>query len=445
MARQKVILPEKGIPYNELFEMMEKARQDDINWRTGKIWSLVYYINDEHTELLKKASNMFYSENALSPITFPSLKKFEAEVIAMTIDLLGGNRRACGSMTSGGTESILMAVKTYRDWAREQFPKIKEPEMLLPSSAHPAFEKAAEYFDVKPIRIPVHQKTHRADVKAMKDNLTENTILIVGSACDYPRGVVDPISELGKLAEECDIGLHVDACLGGFMLPFVRKLGYNVPDFDFSVPGVTSISADVHKYGYGAKGASTILYRRDNLLKYQYSAFVDWSGGIYVSPSMRGTRSGGAIAAAWTALNSLGKDGYLKVAQLVMETTKKLIAGIEQISELNILGKPDMSVYSFKSDKLDVYHLADVMEKKGWYLDRLQFPFALHMIVNPHHAKVIDSFIKDLRDSVDEVIKNPEKKAEGAAALYGMIATLPDRGSVKDFVIDFLKDQYKVK
>ena len=445
MARQKITLPEEGIPKNRLLERMEKARQQDVNWRSGKIWSLVYHVNDEHTELLKKAYTMFFSKNALSPIAFPSLKKFEAEVIAMTIDLLGGNRRACGSMTSGGTESILMAVKTYRDWAREQFPKITEPEMILPSSAHPAFEKAAEYFDVKSIRIPVDEKTHRANVKAIKDNLTENMILIVGSACDYPRGVVDPITELGALAEEHGIGMHVDACLGGFMLHFVRKLGYNIPAFDFSVPGVTSISADVHKYGYGAKGASTILYRKDNLLKYQYSAFVDWSGGIYVSPSMRGTRPGGAIAAAWAALNSLGESGYLKIAKLVMDTTKKLIDGIEQISELYILGKPDMSVYSFTSDKLDVYQLADVMEKKGWHLDRLQFPFALHMMINPHHAKIVESFLKDLRDSVDEIIKNPEEKAEGAAALYGMIATLPDRGSVKDFVIDFLKDQYKVK
>ena len=445
MARQKVILPEEGIPKNELLEKMEEARKEDVNWRTGKVWSLVYHASDEHTELLKQAYTKFFSKNALSPIAFPSLKKFEAEVISMTIDLLGGNRRACGSMTSGGTESILMAVKTYRDWARDIFPEIKVPEMVLPSSAHPAFEKAAEYFDVRSIRVPVDNDTHRADVKAIKDNLTENSILIVGSACDYPRGVVDPINELAAIAEERGIGMHVDACLGGFMLPFVRKLGYNIPNFDFSVPGVTSISADVHKYGYGAKGASTILYRKDNMLKYQYSAFVDWSGGIYVSPSMRGTRPGGAIAAAWAALNSLGESGYLKIAKLVMDTTKQLIDGIEQIPELYILGKPDMSVYSFTSGKLDVYHLADVMEKKGWHLDRLQFPFALHMMINPHHAKFVEPFLKDLRDSVDEIIKNPEEKAEGAAALYGMIATLPDRGSVKEFVIDFLKDQYKVK
>ena len=445
MARQKVILPIEGIAKNKLLEMMKEVRKEDVNWRDGKIWSLVYHASDEHSDLLKQVYNMFFSINALSPMAFPSLKKFESEVLSMTIDLLGGNRRSCGTLTSGGTESILMAVKTYRDWARDKFPKIKEPEMVLPSSAHPAFEKAAEYFDVKSIRVPVDDKTHRADVKAMKNKLTENTILIVGSACDYPRGVVDPITELGALAEERGIGMHVDACLGGFMLPFVRKLGYEIPDFDFTVSGVTSISADIHKYGYGAKGTSTILYRKEDLLRYQFSAFVDWSGGIYVSPSMRGTRSGGEIAAAWAALNVLGEKGYLKLAKLVMDTTEKLIDGIEQIPELYILGKPDMSVYSFTSDKLDMYYLADVMEKRGWHLDRLQFPNALHMIVNPHHSKVVESFLRDLSNSVEEVIKNPGKKAEGSAALYGMIATLPDRGSVKNFVIDFLKDQYKVK
>ncbi|GAH62985.1 unnamed protein product, partial [marine sediment metagenome] len=231
MARQKVILPKEGIPRDELLKIMGEARKGDANWQNGRMWSLVNRASDEHTELLKEVFNMFFSENALSPFAFPSLKKFESEVISMTIDLLGGNRRACGSMTSGGTESILLAVKTYRDWARDKFPEIKEPEMILPSSAHPSFEKAAKYFDVKPIYVPVDDKSYRADVKAMKDILSENTILIVGSAPDYPRGVVDPITELGALAKESGIGMHVDACLGGYMLPFARKLGYNIPDF----------------------------------------------------------------------------------------------------------------------------------------------------------------------------------------------------------------------
>ncbi|MFW9879951.1 MAG: pyridoxal phosphate-dependent decarboxylase family protein [Candidatus Thorarchaeota archaeon] len=445
MARQKVILPEKGISKNMLLKIIEEARKKDANWQNGKIWSLVSHVNDNHTELLKEVNNMFFSENALSPMAFPSLQKFESEVVSMTIDLLGGDRRACGSMTSGGTESILLAIKTYRDWARTTLPEVKEPEMILPSSAHPCFEKAGKYFDVKFIYTPIDSKTYRADVQAIKDKLSENTILIVGSAPDFPRGVVDPITELGALAREHGIGMHVDACLGGYMLPFVRKLGYDIPNFDFSVPGVTSISADLHKFGYGPKGTSTILYRNDNLLKYQYCAFIDWAGGIYASPAMQGTRPGGTIAAAWAALKSLGENGYLKLAKIVMDTTKKLIDGIEQIPELYILGKPVMSVFSFTSNKFHVYSLADAMEKRGWHLDRLQFPPAIHMTIYPHQSKVVKPFLKDLNECVQEVINNPDQKLEGQSALYGMIASEPDRRSAKQFVLDSLKNMYKAK
>jgi sphinganine-1-phosphate aldolase len=445
MARPQVIIPDKGIPEDKLMNEMEELKKEDTNWREGKVWSLVYHATDKHTEMLKRAYTMFFSKNALSPMAFPSLRKFETEVISMTVDLFNGDKRCCGSMTSGGTESILMAVKTYRDWARDKFPQIKEPEMVLPSSAHPAFDKGADYFSVKAIRVPVDEKTHRADIKTMEQALNDNSILMVASACDFPRGVVDPISKLAPIAQSRGIGMHVDACLGGFMLPFVKKLGYEVPDFDFSVPGVTSISADVHKYGYGAKGASTILYRKERVWKYQFSVYTDWSGGIYISPSMRGTRPGGAIAAAWAALRSLGIDGYLKLAKIVMDASKKLIDGINAIPELYIIGKPVMSVFSFTSDTIDVYNLGDIMDKKGWHLDRIQFPNALHMMVNPHHANIVDSFLSDLKSAVSEIKKNPQKSSNGDAAIYGMVASLPDRGKVKDYIINFLKSQYKIK
>ncbi|UCC18224.1 MAG: aspartate aminotransferase family protein [Promethearchaeota archaeon] len=445
MARPKIILPEKGIHEVDVLKEMEELRKDDINWRDGKVWSLVYHATDEHTEMLKKAYTMFFSKNALSPMAFPSLRKFETEVISMVVDLFNGDKRCCGSMTSGGTESLLMAIKTYRDWAEEKFPNIKEPEVVVPSSAHPSFDKGADYFKVKLVKVPVDIETHRADINAMKKAITENTILIVGSACDFPRGVVDPISELGILAQEHGIGLHVDACLGGFMLPFVKKLGYEVPDFDFSVPGVSSISADVHKYGYGAKGASTILYRKERIWKHQFSVYTNWTGGIYISPSMRGTRPGGAIAAAWAAMKHLGMDGYLNLAKIVMDASKKLIEGIEKISELYILGKPVMSVFSFASDEIDIYHLGDRLDKKGWHLDRIQFPNALHMMVNPHHVKIVDIFLKDLRETVKEVVENPGESTDGDAAIYGMVASLPDRDKVKDYIINFLKSQYKIK
>ncbi len=445
MARPKVVLPEKGIPENELFKQIEDIRKDDINWRDGKVWSLVYHATDKHTELLKKAYTMFFSKNALSPMAFPSLKKFETEVISMAVDLFNGDKRCCGSMTSGGTESILMAIKTYRDWAEKKFPDIREPEMVLPSSAHPAFDKGADYFKVKSVRVPVDEETHRADIKAMERALNSNTIMMVGSACDFPRGVVDPISELGTIAQEHGIGLHVDACLGGFMLPFAKKLGYEIPDFDFSVPGVTSISADVHKYGYGAKGASTILYRKERVWKHQFSVYTDWSGGIYISPSMRGTRPGGAIAAAWAAMKALGFDGYMNLAKIVMDASKRLIEGINQIPELYIIGNPVISVFSFTSDKIDIYQLGDVLDKKGWHLDRIQFPNALHMMVNPHHAEIVNTFLTDLRDTVKEVVENPRKSSDGDAAIYGMVASLPDRDKVKDYIVNFLKSQYKIK
>jgi sphinganine-1-phosphate aldolase len=445
MVRPKVIIPDNGIPEEKLMKEMEELRQDDTNWREGKVWSLVYHATDKHTEMLKKAYTMFFSKNALSPMAFPSLRKFETEVISMAVDLFNGDKRCCGSMTSGGTESILMAIKTYRDWARDKFPHVKEPEMVLPSSAHPAFDKGADYFGVKAVRVPVNEKTHRADVNAMKSALTDNSILMVASACDFPRGVVDPISELAPIAQSRGIGMHVDACLGGFMLPFVKKLGYEVPDFDFNVPGVSSISADVHKYGYSAKGASTILYRKERVWKYQFSVYTDWSGGIYISPSMRGTRPGGAIAAAWAAMRSLGIDGYSSLAKIVMDASKKLIKDINDIPELYIIGKPVMSVFSFTSDKIDIYNLGDVMDKKGWHLDRIQFPNALHMMVNPHHAEIVETFLKDLKESVKEVVENPGSSSDGDAAIYGMVASLPDRGKVKDYIINFLKSQYKIK
>ena len=444
MVRPKVILPEKGLAHEVVIKGAEDISKDDIEWRDGRVWSLVYHASDDHDELLKTIFNKFFSKNALSPLAFPSLKIFETEVVSMTIDLFNGDKKCRGSMTSGGTESILMAIKTYRDWARDKYPDIKNPEMILPSSAHPAFDKGADYFDVKAVRVPVNKETHRADVEAMKKGITDNTILMVGSACDFPRGVVDPISEIAAIAKEHGIGMHVDGCLGGFMLPFVKKLGYKVPDFDFSVPGVTSISADIHKYGYGAKGASTILYRNDKIWKYQFSVYTDWSGGVYISTTMRGTRPGGAIAAAWASMKSLGVNGYLKLAKNVMDTTKKILDGIQEIPELFILGNPVMCVFSFASDKFNIFHLGDLLDKKGWHLDRLQFPSALHMMVNPHHAEICDTFLNDLREAVEEVRDNPVEVSDGEAAMYGMIASLPNRSKVKKYIINFLKDQYKI-
>lgn len=477
MSAIAIQLPQKGQTKDEVLEKMRAVRQKDINWSQGKAFSLVFHAGEEVTEMLKEAYWMFFSENGLNPAAFPSLRKFESEVVAMSANLLGGDTNTSGSMTSGGTESILMAVKTAREWARATKPEIVQPEMVLPSSAHPAFEKAGHYFGVKPVLVPV-RTDFRADLEATKAAITPQTILMVGSAPSYPQGVVDPIKGLAEIAQEHGILMHVDACVGGFMLPFVRQLGYKVPDFGFEVPGVTSISADLHKYGYAAKGASVILYRDRALRRHQFFVHTDWSGGIYASPTMTGTRPGGAIAAAWAIMNYLGSEGYLKIAECVMQTTLKLRQGVNEIAGLEVLSDPEISVFAIASSKYNIYEIGDEMGVRGWHLDRQQFPPSLHVTVNYAHANVADEFIDDLQTSV-KVVKKPSlqktgnaiivKLANGAAAIlpeswitsltrrvsgliggndsglpertaamYGMIGTLPNRGDINQLVLDLL-------
>lgn len=432
-------LPSRGTPRAELLARMRDLKSADADWQTGRTWALVYHADDATAALLKEAYNFFFAENALNPLAFPSLRQFENEVIAMTADLLGGGAETVGSMTSGGTESVLMAVKAARQKARAERSAITAPEMVLPVSAHPAFEKAAHYFDVKAVRTPLGPDL-RADVAAAAAALTPNTILMVGSAPCFPYGVIDPIAELAALAAARGIPFHVDACLGGLLLPFVRRLGYPVPDFDFRVPGVTSISADLHKYGYAAKGASTILYRNKELRRHQFFVYADWPGGLYASPTMTGTRPGGAIAAAWAVMNYLGAEGYLNLARTVMATTTKLIDGIAAIPGLKVMGRPDMSVVAFTSDTLDVFALGDAMQARGWFLDRQQMPPALHLMVTPPHAAIADDFLHDLAATAAQVAAAGAGAPQGAAAIYGMMATLPDRTMAHTLLLNLMDD-----
>lgn len=432
---REIKLPEKGVSRDEILEQMDDLHEGDANWKDGRTWSLVYFAGEEHTKFLKSAYTKYFSENGLSPLAFPSIKKFEQETISMTADMLGGGDEATGSMTCGGTESILMAVKMHRQWFRETHPEITRPEMILPESSHPAFMKAAHYFDVVPVRTPL-RADFRADVDAVRDAINENTIMLMGSAPCYPYGVIDPITELAALAAEKEIGCHVDACLGGFLLPFAKKAGYPVPDFDFRVPGVTSMSADIHKYGFAAKGASAVLYRNAQLRRYQFFVFADWCGGIYASPTMTGTRPAGSIAAAWATLNAIGVDGYVRNAKQIMETVKRLQEGVKAISGLKIVGEPEMSVFAFTSDEIPMFALGDSMDAHGWHLDRQPKPNALHMMVTLAHEAVVDEFLTDLADAVEDVRANPTADSEGSAPMYGMVATAPDRGMIRDFVLE---------
>ena len=428
-------LPTTGKPRDELLADMRGLQVDDANWRAGRMWSLVYFAGDDVADVLKDAYTTFIYGNGLSPMAFPSLRKLEAEVIAITADLLGGSE-AVGNMTTGGTESIIMAVKTARDSARADRSDLGQPEMVLPVTAHPAFEKAGHYLGVRPVHIPVTED-FRADVGAARAAVTDNTVLIVGSAPCYPYGVVDPMPELAALAQERGIGCHADACVGGFFLPFMRRLGYEAPPFDFSVPGVTSISADLHKYGYSTRGTSTIMYRDKEIRRHQFFTYADWPGGLYGSPTMPGSRAGGAIAAAWAVLHYLGEEGYLRLARTVMDTARALMDGINTIPGLRVLGEPDMSIFSFTSDSVDIYAVADAMDARGWHLDRQQMPPKVHLVVTPAHQEVVGEFLADLEAATQSVATTGPAPG-GTAAMYGMLGTLPDRGAVQKVILDFM-------
>ncbi|MEM7036809.1 MAG: aspartate aminotransferase family protein [Bacteroidota bacterium] len=480
MKKSDIQIPTKGMSREALLEHLHTARGHDAEWKAGRAFALVYHPGDERAALVQEAYNLFFSENALNPTAFPSLRRFESEVVQMTASLFHGDDEVEGTMSSGGTESILLAIKTAREWARTHRPEIKQPEVILPISAHPAFQKAFHYFGVKGVIVPVTED-YRADISAVRAAINENTILLVGSAPSYPHGVVDPIRDLSDLALENNLLLHVDACIGGFMLPFARKLGYAIPDFDFALPGVTSISADVHKYGYAAKGASVILYKNAELRKHQFYVYTEWSGGIYGSSTMLGTRPGGAIAAAWAALSSIGMDGYMEMAGRTMRATDRIRAGIEAIDGLDIVGNPDMSLLAFGSEEFDIYALGDELNMMGWHFDRQQFPASLHLTVSQVHADVVDEFLADLDVAVAKVRKlswnkvatsvqvaafksmkkmlprGVFKKLQEAysgsakvghggrsAAMYGMMGSMAGTGDLKDIVKNVLHGFYSV-
>jgi glutamate/tyrosine decarboxylase-like PLP-dependent enzyme len=443
MSANRRTLPKKGRSHEDVLAELETFGRDDPDYRELKAWSLVYFLDERHEQFLQKAHNSFFSANGLNPMAFKSLKRFESEVISMTARMLGGDDDCVGTMTSGGTESCMLAVKTYRDLARARKPWIMRPEMVVPETAHVAWFKGAEYFGVRPVVAPL-AKDLRVDVKAVKRRINRSTVMILGSAPEYPHGRIDPIDELGAMAKKRGIPLHVDACLGGYLLPFVEKLGYGVPPWDFRVPGVTSISADTHKYGFAAKGASTITYRNIDYLEHQMFVHTDWPGGVFASPAMLGTRPGGCIAAAWAAMQAQGEDGYLDNARRVMATTEKLIRGIDAIEGLEVIGKPQMSVFGYRSTSRDVniFAVGDQMEKKGWHVDRLQKPDGLHAMVTPGHDAVADGYLTDLAESVAHVRRHPELATEGGAAMYGMISHIPLRGMIRKSVIGMMKKMY---
>jgi len=436
-------MPVKGRDSAKILEKLEAFKEQDPQYKDGRVWSLVYYLDENHSDFIKDAYHLYACENGLNPGAFKSLKKLETEVISATADILNGTDEVCGVVTSGGTESCLMAVKTYRDMARDQR-RVRKPEMILPVTAHVAWFKASEYFDVKVRLVPL-KSDFTPDLKKLKRLINRNTVMILGSAPEYPHGTIDPIEAMGVIAQKKNIPLHVDACVGGFILPFMAMNGEELPPWDYRVPGVTSISADIHKYGYAAKGASTITYRNLDYLRYQMFAYENWPGGIFASSALLGTRPGGAYAAAWGVIQYFGKQGYRKLAKDTLTAVNELKAGVTAIPELEIIGYPQGPLFSYRSTdpEVNIYAVGDQMDARGWQVNRNQQPPGLHAMVTAQHLKVVDEYLADLRASVAAVKADPSLAEKGGAATYGMMAHVPLRGMVRKKVLEMYSEQYR--
>ena len=412
-------MPPKGWSADDVFEGLEAMRTRDVRWREGRAFSLAYHAGAEALAVAEEAYRRFSGENALSTDAFPSLKQIQAEVVAMAGVWLGATPSSAGFMTSGGTESILMAVKAARDRLLAER-QIRQPNMVMPTSAHAAFAKAGAYFGVEVRRVAVGSDW-RADVAAMQSRVDENTVLIVGSAPQYPQGVVDDIVGIAKIASDAQINCHVDACMGGVTLAYLQRLGENIAPWNLQVPGVSSISVDLHKFGYTSKGASVIMYASKHLRSFQGFVTDDWLGGVYGSSGVLGTKSGGSMASAWAVMHFLGDDGYLRLTRQAREATLQLATVVRNKPELVLRAEPESTLLCFGAQDqsaLNVFAVADELSKRGWYVDRQTPPDSLHCTVNAIHHDKIDWFARDLHESVSIAL---DQKTSGSVGTYGTV------------------------
>ncbi len=456
-------IPERGLPPEEIRNRLAEYKAGDLPWRSGRIMAYVYNPGEAAYETGRDAYMEYLTESALDPTTYPSVMRLEREVVRMLINLLRGDETVVGNMTSGGTESILLAMKSARDWARATRPEITAPEMVLPRSAHPSFHKACTYFGIKPVVVPFNPETFQVDPAVMREAVTPNTIVLVGSAPGYAQGVVDPIPEIAALAREHGLWFHVDACVGGIHLSFMREIGHDVPPFDWTVPGVTSMSTDMHKFGYAPKNASLVMYRSKEYRKYQIFACTQTATYVLVNPTVLSTKSGGPMASSWAILNCLGREGYKDIVREVQAATETLVTGINAIDGLRVLGKPDMCLFSFTSGEVNLFHVQNEMHSRGWYIQpQLSTdcsPYNLHITVNQSSVPHVDQLLADLRASVEAVraMENPveletlrgqvqalveqagDRAAEQILALGGVSGTdLPDDMALLNSVMECL-------
>lgn len=441
------VLPEKGWDHKRIAEELDKydAVLESADWQSGFVSGAVYDGSPELTKLSTDVYKRYAWTNPLHADMFPQIRKIEAEVVAMGLKIFNAGKDACGTMTSGGTESILMAMRAYREIAYEK--GIVIPEIIAPVTAHCALDKAADYFHMKLVRVPVSEKSFTCSVWAMRHYVTSNTIVLVGSTPQYPHGIIDPIEEFAKLAQYYGIYMHVDCCLGGFLAPFAEKAGFNIPMFDFRVKGVTSISADTHKYGFSPKGSSLIMYSNRKLRTKQFFTAIEWPGGAYGTPTIAGSRSGAIIAATWATMMNFGEEGYIEATRKIISTAQKIESGLRNIPGLYVMGKPELSVVAVGSKDFNIYRLSSEMKKKGWYLCDLQNPPGVHIAVTMLHTQegVAEKFVTDTRQCVEGIKKDEDGDVTGMGALYGSTKKISDRSIVNDFALSFMELLYKAE
>lgn len=393
-------LPVNGTPADDVLRRLDELRAGDVDWRAGRAFSLSYSAGPEVEAVANEAARRFLSANGLNPFAFPSLGRMQADVVRMVADLLHGGDGAAGAMTSGGTESILLAVEAARERGRSR--GVTRPRMVLATSAHAAFTKAAHYFGVEAVRVPVGDD-FRADADAMAAAVDADTVLVVASAPSYPHGVVDPVGAVAAVAADAGALCHVDACMGGMTLPYLERLGHPIEPFDFRVPGVTSMSVDLHKYGYAAKGASVLVHRDRDLRRFHTFVTDDWLGGTYASTGMLGTRSGAPVASAWAVLHHLGDDGYLRLAVTARAATEALLDGLAATTGARVLGRPAATLAAFTFDDADPFAVGRALWARGWFVDQQQPPPSLHCTVSATHGPVVGDFLAALADALGEV------------------------------------------
>jgi glutamate/tyrosine decarboxylase-like PLP-dependent enzyme len=393
-------LPPQGAPWSEIEARMRAMASGDVKWRDGRTGLYIFNAGEEVERVQKAAYSLFSAENGLGPAAFPSLAQMERDIVAFGLALLNAPVGAAGVMTSGGTDSIVMAVKTARDYARARRGGGAGFNLVMPFSAHPAFDKACMLMDIEARRTPL-QGDYLADVTAMEAAIDGSTLMIVGSAPCFPFGLIDPIAELGELAQRKDVWLHVDACVGGYLAPFVRMNGVELPPFDFAAPGVSSISGDLHKYGYASKGASTLFFRTESLREHLTFDAGPWPLGRMVTPTLAGTRPGGAIAAAWAVMHFLGVEGYRDKQRAVTRARAMIEAGVTELG-FRVLGRPQLGIVSFAHDEADCLDLYAKMHRRGWFTAALVEPRALHLMLSPRHVEVAHEYLSDLALSLAE-------------------------------------------